>query len=229
MHYLGGKARIAKPLAAYLESRREGRYFVEPFCGGLNITAAMSGPRLASDIFRPLLSLYSAVRAGWEPPPTVDEDLYSAVRLKMDPEDPMTAFVGIGCSFSGKMFGGLARSGSRNYAANAWNSLRKKVARCADATFSCASYEALNVSERCLVYCDPPYEGTTGYKGTAPFDSDAFWQRCREWAKASVTVLVSEYSAPPDFKVVWEIASRTDMHGKGRAGTVERLFEYGEA
>jgi hypothetical protein len=52
------------------------------------------------------------------------------------------------------------------------------------------------------VYCDPPYEHTTRYKGTAPFDHAAFWQTMRDWARHDNIVLVSEYHAPPDFVVV---------------------------
>ena len=50
MQYIGGKSRIATKLALYLESVRNGRTFVEPFVGAANITAAMSGHRIASDL-----------------------------------------------------------------------------------------------------------------------------------------------------------------------------------
>ena len=40
MIYLGGKTRIAKEiLPLILADRKEGQYFVEPFCGGRNVTA----------------------------------------------------------------------------------------------------------------------------------------------------------------------------------------------
>ena len=36
MQYLGGKTRIAKEiLPIILADRKEGQYFVEPFCGGV--------------------------------------------------------------------------------------------------------------------------------------------------------------------------------------------------
>lgn len=38
MNYLGGKIRIAKEiLPIILADRKEGQYFVEPFCGGCNV------------------------------------------------------------------------------------------------------------------------------------------------------------------------------------------------
>jgi len=227
MQYLGGKSRIAKPLAAYLEGRREGRYFVEPFCGGLNVTAQMTRPRLASDAHPALFSLYAALRAGWEPPDTLSQEEYQAIRARGDTADPLTAFAGFGVSFGGKWWGGYARNGGlRGYALSAKKSLRRKMAACTDVSFACCTYQRISPDSRCLVYCDPPYAGTTPYKGVAPFDSPAFWQLVREWASAGVTVLVSEYAAPPDFRCVWSIETMTAMHGEGRGGRTERLFEY---
>lgn len=226
MQYLGGKFRIAKPLCAYLESRRAGRYFVEPFCGGLNITAGMSGPRLASDASPYLFSLYKALREGWRPPDAVTEEMYAAQNNTRDPSDPLTAFIGYGCSFGGKFFGGYARSArNRNYCLEASGSLARKLARCAEVQFALCSYERLTPGTS-LVYCDPPYANTTGYSATGEFDSAAFWQRCREWVRAGATVLVSEYAAPADFACVWSIETKTDMHGEGRKGRTEKLFEY---
>jgi hypothetical protein len=46
MIYLGGKTRIAKEiLPLILADRKEGQYFVEPFCGGCNVTANVPGNR----------------------------------------------------------------------------------------------------------------------------------------------------------------------------------------
>lgn len=50
MRYLGSKARIAKEiLPIILADRKEGQYFVEPFCGGCNVTASVPGNRIAND------------------------------------------------------------------------------------------------------------------------------------------------------------------------------------
>lgn len=237
MQYLGGKSRIAKPLAAYLESRREGRYFVEPFCGALNITVEMTGPRLASDASPYLFSLYRALREGWEPPDTVSEQLYAEVQARKDPEDPLTAFVGYGCSFGGKFFGGYARVSNPDtanrgrhpspYANAARKTLLRKMARCSSVVFACEEYSALRPTKGCLVYCDPPYAGTTGYSAVGEFDSVAFWQWVRDTSARGVLVLVSEYKAPQDFTCVWEVSRPAELQGKDKqAGRVERLFEW---
>jgi len=58
----------------------------------------------------------------------------------------------------------------------------------------------LDIPANSLVYCDPPYRGSTGYDGW--FDSRAFWQWCRDKTREGHTVFVSEYKAPPDFECV---------------------------
>lgn len=37
-------------------------------------------------------------------------------------------------------------------------------------------------------------------------------------------MFVSEYSAPDYAECIWEKSVKTDMHGKGREGRVEKLF-----
>lgn len=229
MQYLGGKTRIAKPLVSYLESVRAERYFVEPFCGALNITRHVRGARLAADASPYLFSLYKSWREGWRPPDIVTREMYNRYKDTRDPDDPLTGFIGYGCSFGGKFFGGYASDNPINgnyYAQAARRGLEKKMRECAAATFSLCSYERLTPGRGTLVYCDPPYANTTGYSAVGTFDSTAFWQRCREWSKDGAIVLVSEYRAPPDFEVAWSMPSKTNMHGKGREGTTENLYRY---
>jgi DNA adenine methylase len=76
------------------------------------------------------------------------------------------------------------------------------------------------------VYCDPPYQHTTGYRGTAPFDHAAFWETVRDWSRDNV-VLVSEYTAPPDFICLTHTPKPSCLAG-GHKQTprVERLFVH---
>lgn len=235
MHYLGGKHRIAKDLSAYLLQRLGGRLFVEPFCGALNITAAMepAGYRVATDRNPYLHVLYEAVRRGWQPPEHVDYALWDHHRRVQDPSDPMTAFVGYGCSFGGTWFGAYARNvrgiEDSAYAGRAKRSLLKKIARCRDARMACVDYRSHRGGPGMLIYCDPPYGGTTGYRAVGKFDSAEFWQVCRDWSRAGAIALVSEYSAPPDFVSVWEKSTFSTLDSGATAGEVrvERLFEWG--
>ena len=223
MQYVGGKFRIATKLASYLESVRNGRAFIEPFCGGANITAAMSGKRIASDLCEDVVLLWSAVANGWEPPTQVSEAEYQAA--KVSPPSALRGFIGFGCSFGGKFFGGYARSGARNYAMNAHNAIMKKAKNLQGVPFLCREYaECAPINS--LVYCDPPYANTTqGYSSTS-FDSALFWNTARRWAQEGNTVLVSEYTAPAFANEVWSIETKTDMHCKeGKEPRVEKLFQ----
>ena len=77
-----------------------------------------------------------------------------------------------------------------------------------------------------LGQCDPPYQGTTGYK-TGAFDHDKFFEWCREQAKKNV-VFVSEYNAPDDFECVWQGEIKTNFASNRKAAThkaVEKLFK----
>ena len=66
-------------------------------------------------------------------------------------------------------------------------------------------YDSWETSENCLIYCDPPYISSKktwplNYKG---FDHAKFWQWVRKMSRKNI-VIVSEYEAPDDFKVIWE-------------------------
>jgi len=228
MQYLGGKAKIAKRLGAYLRSRLEGRFFVEPFCGALNITTQMEGPRLAADASPYLFSLYKALRSGWAPPDTLSDEEWRSLKKRKDPSDPMTAFAGYGCSFGGKFFAGYAKNDLRyNYAASAKSTLLKKFARCVDVSFACCSYADLTPGTGHLVYCDPPYADTTAYVAVGRFDSEAFWQWARKRTELGACVLVSEYKAPPGWHTVWETETKTSLHcANGQEKRIEKLFEF---
>lgn len=222
MRYMGGKARIAKHVFEVIERYREGRVVLEPFCGPLNVTAALTGPRVASDVFRPLYSLYTSLRAGWDPPETVTPEEHAWQREHPDPNDPRQAFVGFGCSFSGVYFGGYARSTGRNYAAESRRALLARFARCSEVTFACASYTDYHPGPGVLAYCDPPYAGTSGYK-TGAFDSARFWAVMSQWVDAGAVVLVSEFSAPAGWTSVW---SRESVTGCGTKVTKDRPVEH---
>lgn len=227
MQYLGGKSRTYKEICAFLESvRKPNQPFVEPFCGACWITQGMSGARYASDANQALVTLHKAIQQGWIPPTDITQEVYDSYKTEQNLDDPMTAFLGFGCSFAGKWFGGFARSNDRNYASNAKNSLIKKAPKLKDVKFKYQPYQNVNVSG-CLIYCDPPYANTTGYGAVGDFDSDLFWQTMREWVSKGNTVVVSEYVAPDDFVCVVEIGTKTDMHTKsGKEKRIEKLFMH---
>jgi DNA adenine methylase len=230
MQYFGGKQRIAKRVATYIQTFSPQSY-LEPFCGACNVGMYIQAPqRVLSDSHKKLIAMWSSVMAGWLPPMTVTKDQYDAAKRGDYPDD-LTAFIGFGCSFAGKYFGGHAhidkRTG-RNYATNAHNSLIKKRDLLAGSEFIYADYKDILdcFIEADVVYCDPPYVNTTGYS-TGKFDTAEFWRVVRQHAKEKV-VLVSEYKAPQDFECVLEISTNTEIRTSAniRDPRVERIFRY---
>jgi len=227
MQYFGGKKNIAKPIVELLSSLRQGRDYLEPFCGGLWITTGITeGIRKASDISQPLITMYRALQHGWQPPDTLSEAQYTQLKLTRDPTDPLTAFAGHGCSFSGKYFGGYARGQpGRNYAKSAKAGLLKKMNTCMDVEFTCCDYLSWDPCHS-LIYCDPPYCGTTMYSGTGEWDSNKFWDVMGEWSQPSRhnTVIISEYTAPDTFESLLQIPVQTGVRTKEKEYRTEKVF-----
>lgn len=210
MQYMGGKASIAKEITDILKAhRRPGQLYIEPFLGAANTFQYMENPRQGYDVHPDLAALWQAALDGWQPPTEVSEELYRQAKPAndndMSPE--LRAFIGFGCSFGGKWFGGYARDHKRgrNYAQSASNGLLSKAANMPGAKVACLDYRQLEPTGA-LIYCDPPYANTTAYKGAPAFDSDEFWQVVRKWSEKN-TVFVSEAQAPLDFHAIWERAT----------------------
>jgi len=229
MQYLGGKARTHKQIAGYLNGvRRSEQAYWEPMVGAAWILQAVyGGRRYAGDLNPYLVAMWQAIQAGWIPPSAVTEQEYLAIKDSPGnyPKE-LVAFVGFGCSFGGKWFAGYARAGSRNYASNARNSVLSKRGRLSDVNFAVTNiFTSRPPEENCLIYLDPPYRGTTGYRAVGGFDSNAFWGRVRELANSGHVVVVSEYQAPSDFECILSMTTKTDMHTRnGKEGRTECLF-----
>lgn len=222
--YLGGKSRIAKQLAAVIDDAREpGQLVWDAFCGGLSMSKALSvkGPVWSTDANAALIAMHAAVQAGWDPPRFVTEEEYLAAKSLPD-NNPLKAFCAICCSFSGKWFGGYARSGNRNYAQNGHNALLKSRF---DARLDVVDFLSVDpVSCDAILYLDPPYAGTTGYSGAASFDHAQFIERVRQWS-FFCDVFVSEYSFPLGENVWQKTQTTTVSRDKTKyASAVEKLF-----
>ena len=83
-------------------------------------------------------------------------------------------------------------------------------------------YSQVEIMPGAVIYCDPPYEDTAGYK--KGIDHAAFWEYCR---RQTAPVFISEYNAPPDFKAVAEIDHRSTLSATNNKATTERLFWNG--
>jgi DNA adenine methylase len=234
MQYFGGKFRVRKQISQFINLFNPSTY-LEPFCGSAWVAELVKADvRICCDLNSDLIALWQAVQSGWEPPDNVTQEEYYAAKDLVSP-NPLKAFCGFGCSFAGKYFGGYARGGHGADAKTAKSQLTKRMyAKTAksqgmeDVVFSCLSYEeALTTFYADLVYCDPPYQGTTKFYGLPDFDTGKFWEVVRRHSRHTV-VLVSEYEAPADFMEVLSIPTRTDIRSaEGKLiPRCEKLFRW---
>jgi len=234
MKYMGSKAKIAKEiLPIILSGRKENRYYVEPFVGGANIIDKVSGLRIGSDINKYLIGLLIALQNGWTPPLEITKEFYNKVRDNKDfYNDRLVGWVGFNCSYSGKFFAGYAgktetKNGSvRDYQAEAIKNITNQLAGIKDVVFKNCEYHKLEIPNNSVIYCDPPYQGTTKYKDN--FDHKLFWEWCNKMVDKGHRVYVSEYNAPPNWNCVWqkEVSSSLSANGKigGNKISIEKLF-----
>lgn len=220
MRYLGGKGRLAKKFAPILlEALTPTSRFVEPFVGGFNVVPALGHVRaLCNDVHPGLFSLYCALQGGSIPPEELSEERYAEMRRAQDWDDPLTAFAAFGCSFAGKEWGGYARDAQgTNYARTARNSLLRKAKFMSGVVFTCVDYRDLSTGPGDVVYADPPYANTTGYK-TGHFDHSAFFEWCEQCVQSGARVFVSEFAVPDrsGWEVVWSTERKVMVDGKSQ-------------
>jgi len=231
MQYLGGKYRIRKKLGAFLTEQAKGKaFFLDMFCGAGNVVANVSHPRrYANDGNRYIIAVLKRAQAGGEFPSAVTAEDHREVKNNREKfPDWLVGFVGFGCSFGGDFNGGYARSNrDENFAGAAANSLKAIRPNIQDVRFSCNLFSDIAPElddESGLIYCDPPYEGTTGY--SVAFDREQFYQ----WAKAQAqwhTVLVSEYEHNARGPILWLLESKKELRNAAgvRVPTREVVFQ----
>ena len=222
MRYQGGKSRIAKSIVMVIERERESNCdtLVSLFCGSCSVESKVNIPnKICNDKHPYLIAMWQGLQRGWIPPDVTTEDDYKHIREHKDENPALTGFVGFGCSFGGKWFGGLARNKKGdNYCARANRSLLRDYEGLKDAQFTCLDYKDVPIPKGAIIYADPPYVNTTGYS-LGKFDSEEFWE---------YMVLISEQTAPNDFEVVWEQELRRmlDVNKENNFKVTEKLFKW---
>lgn len=234
MQYFGGKQRISKPLSEFLNDKLKGNQpFVDLFCGSCNVITKINNNRvrIANDKHKYLIAMWKELQNGWIPPQTLTKEGYEFLKNNKDVKPHLTGFVGFGCSFAGKWFGGYAASDNRNYCLNAYNSTLDKLKCLYDVKFFNLDYKEVDIPKGSFVYCDIPYKDTTQYRKSevGVFNHEEFYQWVRDNSK-NYDIYISEYkkNIPKDFEIVWEIESKQDIRNKynKRADTIEVLMKY---
>ena len=229
MQYMGGKSRISKQIAEVLNSDIDkDTPFVSLFCGSCAIESKVQADvKILNDKHPYLIAMWQALQNGWMPPDVVTKEEYYRVKANMDENPALTGFIGFGCSFGGKWWGGYAKDKrGDDYCGQAKRGLLKDFPGVRYATFTCLDYHDVEIPDGAVVYCDPPYANTTGYT-VGQFDTDEFWNYMRQLSKRC-DVYISEESAPDDFECIWSKEKVRTLEKSDNLGRVkvEKLFKY---
>ena len=218
-----------KILPIILKDRKEDQWYVEPFVGAFNVIDKVTGNRIANDSNIYLVELFRSIQSGWIPPDLIDEAEYNFVKDSKDmlPED-YVGFVGIGCSYAGKFFGGYARGNDdkdnpRNCCLESKKNILSQYEGLQGIRIYNLDYKDLPIPENSIVYCNPPYANTTKYKNE--FNHEEFWKWCEDLVNQGHQVFVSEYTAPDNWECVWsKKVNNTLTKDTGSKQGVEKLF-----
>lgn len=248
MQYQGGKSRIAKHISEAITNevsrwqvknsnldcasnreRESNTTLVSLFCGTCSVESKLTNfkQRILNDNHKYLIEMLRGVQNGYELPETISETDYRYIRGHKDDDPILTGFVGFGCSFGGKWFGGYARNKTQtNYALQSKKSLLKDMSNLTDAKFICKDYRDVELPEGCIIYADPPYNNTTGY-GKEKFDSKQFWEYARNVSQEHL-MFISEQEAPDDFVAIWEkpFTRTLDRNKDNQFKVTEKLFVH---
>ena len=254
MQYQGGKSRIAKQISEVIneiprrqienfktDSRNNKEHYVlereresnptlvSLFCGSCSVESKLTffTKKILNDKHEYLIELLNGVKNGYELPDYISEEQYKYIRAHKDENKILTGFVGFGCSFGGKWFGGYTRNKTgTNYAAQSKKSLLKDMATLQDAKFICKDYREIVLPENCVIYADPPYDNTTGY-GKEKFNSKEFWNYARDVSQNHI-MFISEQTAPEDFISIWEkpFTRTLDVNKNNQFKVTEKLYVH---
>ena len=233
MKYVGSKNRISKFIVPILQDaidRNHIQTYVEPFIGGGgNVIDKIScRNRVGYDSNKYLVAFWNALLAGWDPSVvSMTEALYRDIKDHKDSYPPeMVALAGFCATYNAKWFGGYAGivktkiGTTRNYYDEAVRNVMKQIPLMAGVKVAAQEFDSVQC-EGCLIYCDPPYEGTTKYQGE--FDHSRYWEWVRNASRKNI-VICSEYRAPEDFVCIWQKETTTTLDKASRSKAVEKLF-----
>jgi len=185
--------------------------------------------RIGIDYNEYLISMWNALQKGWEFPREITREEYHRIKNNMDsyPKE-LVATVGFCASYNAKWFEGYAgivhiKDGRiRNYYDEAIRNIEKQLPSIKDVDFKYGSYDDFTF-KKALIYCDPPYEGTTKYKDD--FDHCKYWAWVREQSKYNI-VICSEYNAPEDFVCIYSKELTITLNKSSRKKGIEKLFVH---
>lgn len=234
MVYVGSKRKIKKEIIPIIEMHLfEYDTYVEPFVGGGNvIDSVYYTNRIGCDINKYLIALLKARSNGKIEPLAHSVEFYKDVQTSWKNrdykyDDITYAQVGFLMSFRAKFFTGYGivdKQGTNHYF-NRLNNLNKQDLR--GIKFYNINFKRLTFLKNCVIYLDPPYVNTIDYV-CGKFNHAELWAMCEHWHRNGNIIYLSELTAPPLFKVVWE-KEITHCFGNTKSKkkvVVEKLYRF---
>lgn len=242
---MGSKSRIAKYIVPiiqkYIDENNITTY-IEPFVGGANVIDKIEcKEKIGTDKNKYLIALLKRVQENKPLLKEVPKELYDKARSVFNNDDTSmfqdweVGNIGFLASYNGRWFdGGYAKTGYektknglrlRNYYQESKNNILEQASNIKDVKFDYSDYRDYVYLSNCLIYVDPPYQGTKQYANATKFDYDEFWNTMREWSKDNI-VLISEQNAPDDFECIWEQEVSRSIKAADKSKSTEKLFRH---
>lgn len=229
MKYMGSKNRIAKhilPIMLDAANKAGITKWVEPFVGGGNMIDKVPDTfdRVGFDLNEHVIMAMIDIRDNVDLLPESFTKEQRDIQKSL-PAQSIMSWASIITSFGADLNGGYARekgSDDTTFCGYGKRNAIKQSPKIQGIQFIHADYRNLSFTDS-LIYCYPPYKGTSGYK-TGGFDHEEFFGWCREQAKNNV-VFLSEYDAP--FEQVWQGEIKTNFastRSKATHNAVEKLY-----
>lgn len=222
MSYIGGKAR-AKWLYPFLNHEHFNNLdYIEPFVGKANVLMNIKNKRsyTASDNEPMIINLLQNIQANNLSYPFIEKEEY--LKLKSNPSLDYNkacfaayTYVYLGEKFTAYFDGRwIPRT---NYYSKLHNNPVFQSAK-----ISVADYRIYEGVENAIIYCDPPYAGTSVRYGEY-FENEKFWEWVKELSKKNF-VFVTEYNAPSFMMPIFQKRQTISfMRNKG-SHRIEKLF-----
>ena len=229
MKYMGGKTRIVKYILPFmLQHRKKGMTWVEPFVGGGNVIDKVRGRRIGSDIDKYTIQALISIRDHLNELPRNNKEFTEEDynKLKNGSDYKHKGYAGFAFSYGAMWLSSWRRDSTNkiDYVEQSYSSAKKQSPLLQGVKLLNKNYTKLEIPLNSLIYCDPPYENTTGYKNS--IDHNEFWEWCRIKTYEGHIVFVSEYEAPKDFKLILKGTLTSSLaKDTGSKRGAERLFK----
>lgn len=218
--YQGGKKRIGKKIFnvislidGYFNKDVKLPYF-EPFVGMASVIKhfGVKNDRelYACDSNIDIIIMWKEIQKGWKPPLKCTKAKYEKLKHTKT-HSAERGFIGSAASWAGIFFHAyrLNYTRSRDFMREGYNGVMNTKKDIMNVKFlNPSSYDTFKPTNF-VVYCDPPYLGNNLGNSKSvfqSFDHKKFWETMRTWSKNNL-VIISETSAPEDFKIIWSAVS----------------------